>query len=490
MNNNVVTHITTPKLHSRIVPVLQDKNLIELRIDKYEEFFHALIHVDPKLFIVEIDDLHNPYVKIIRIMKKSVLTKDVPIVAFLSNSDEDLIEAVAELDIQGIIYPPYTENVIKLILGNMIKLKSFQELRQLDQDMQTVQSVMISSLASLAEYRDPETGEHIKRTQNYVKALALALRKRGLYVDELTDEHIEAIYMSVPLHDIGKVGIRDDILLKPGRLTKEEFEIMKTHAALGHETVINVGSKLKNNAFLEFAADVAFTHHEKYDGSGYPRGLKGTDIPLVGRLMAVADVYDALTSKRVYKDAMSHEEAMEILKSGIGQHFDPDIVDCVIELEATFRNIAMTYKDADISDNTFIHMADLFSDKLLRTILVVEDSRIVREITKNQLASIGFEVDTAKNGLEGFEALVRKDYDLVLLDIEMPKMNGYEMATKILELKRHAILIAMTAADFNTNVGTLKEFGISGLVLKPIDFNRLAILYTEALRIRNGRINA
>lgn len=275
MKKNVVSHITTPEIHDKVLTVIEEEDLIELRIDKYEEFFHALMHVDPKMFIVEIENEHNPYIKIIRIMKKSILTKDVPILVVVSNHDEELIESITQLDIQGIIYPPFTGHVIHLILTNMLKIRNYQELRQLDQDMQTVQSVMISSLASLAEYRDPETGEHIKRTQNYVKALALALRSKGLYTDELTDENIEAIYMSVPLHDIGKVGIRDEILLKPGRLTDEEFEIMKTHAALGYETIINIGSKLKNNTFLEYAADVAYTHHEKFDGTGYPRGLSG-----------------------------------------------------------------------------------------------------------------------------------------------------------------------------------------------------------------------
>lgn len=480
--NNIITQIKNKGLQKLVHKITEEQEWVELGIDQYEEFFHALMHVDPKLFLVEIDSSDNPFLKIIKIVKKSILTKDVPIVAIVSKNDEILIDTVAKLDVQALIYPPYTENIIKLNLINIMKMKLCHDVMQNSQDLQTVQSVMISGLASLAEYRDPETGEHIKRTQNYVKALATSLRKKKFYPDELTPENIEAMYMSAPLHDIGKVGIRDEILLKPSRLTEEEFEIMKTHTTLGYESIMNVGSKLKNSAFLEYAAEVAYSHHEKYDGSGYPRGLKGEDIPLIGRLMAVADVYDALTSKRVYKDAMSHEEAMEIIKDGIGKHFDPTIVACAFELEATFQNIAFTYKDNDTSANSSVPMKELLINQTLKKILVVEDSRIVREITRNQLRAIGFEVDVAKDGEEGYHMILKGHYDLVLLDIEMPKMNGYEMAQKIIDMPDKPVLIAMTAADFETNVKLLKPFGVSGLVLKPVDFNRLATIYSEALR--------
>lgn len=480
--NNIITQIKNREIQKLVDQIAEEQQWVELRIDQYEEFFHAMMHVDPKLFLVEIDDLNNPFLKIIKIVKKSILTKDVPIVAIVSLEDKALIDAVAQLDIQALVYPPYSKNVLKLNLLNTMKMKGWQDAMQTNQDLQTVQSVMISGLASLAEYRDPETGEHIKRTQNYVKALATALKKKNLYLEELTPENIEAMYMSAPLHDIGKVGIRDEILLKPSRLTEEEFEIMKTHTTIGYESIINVGNKLKNNAFLEYAAEVAYTHHEKYDGSGYPRGLRGKDIPLIGRLMAVADVYDALTSKRVYKEAMSHEEAMAIVKDGVGKHFDPEIVDCAFDLEATFQNIAFTYRDNDPLTNHSVPLKELFINGSLKKILVVEDSRIVREITRNQFKAIGFEVDMAKDGEEGYHMILKGNYDLVLLDIEMPKMNGYEMAEKVIDMPHKPVLIAMTAADFDTNIKTLKPFGIQGLVLKPVDFNRLATIYTEASR--------
>lgn len=485
MENNVITQIKSKKVHDMVQEILKDVGLRELVVESYEEFFSAITHVKPKLFIVEIDQLDNPYFKVIKILKKSFLTKDVPILAVVTSKDKEVIQRIAELELQAIVYPPITGEVIKLYISNIQNMAKCSESMQIAHDLKTVQSVMISGLASLAEYRDPETGEHIKRTQNYVKALATTLKRMGYYEEELTVENIEAMYMSVPLHDIGKVGIRDEILLKPGRLTEEEFEIMKTHARIGYETVTSVGNKLKNSTFLEYAADVAYTHHEKYDGSGYPRGLVGEDIPLIGRLMAVADVYDALTSKRVYKEAMTHNEAMAIIKDGVGKHFDPLIVDCAITLETTFQNIAHTYKDAEVIADGYLQLTDLRNQKLLEEILVVEDSRIVREITRNQLLAAGFKVDVAVDGRDGFNAIKKKAYDLVLLDIEMPRMNGYEMAMKVLELEKEPILVAMTAADYNITAQQLKKYNISGLILKPIDFNRLATIYVEVLRAQN-----
>lgn len=488
MEKNIITQIKSKGISDIIDCVSEEMQLFDLKIENYEEFFHALIHVRPKLFIVEVEKVDDPYLKIIGIVKKSVLTRDIPIIAIVTSNDEDVLKKVAKLDIQALVYKPIKKEIIELYIKNILNAMNCKDNMQVVQDIRTVQSVMISGLASLAEYRDPETGEHIKRTQNYVKALATTLRRKGIFVKELTLENIDAMYMSVPLHDIGKVGIRDEILLKPGKLTDEEFRIMKIHAKIGYETIRNVGNKLKNNAFLEYAADVAYTHHEKYDGTGYPRGLKGDEIPLVGRLMAVADVYDALTSKRVYKDAMSHEEAMEIIKDGVGKHFDPRIVECAVALESTFQNIAHTYKDFDDFSGEYLQLVDLYENQELRRILIVEDSRIVREITKNQLSAIGFSVDIAVDGEEGYRSIMKNSYDLVLLDIEMPKMNGYEMAIKIREKGDIPILIAMTAADYNVTIRELKEYNISGLILKPIDFNRLATIYNEVNKSKRNLV--
>ena len=219
-------------------------------------------------------------------------------------------------------------------------------LKKQTEELRKTRDTTILTLASLAETRDNETGNHILRTQRYIKCLARQLAGQEAFKDDLNPETIDSIFKSAPLHDIGKVGIPDHILLKPGKLTDEEFVIMKTHAQLGADSLLIAEKRLGSNYFLRLAREIALTHHEKWDGSGYPKGLEGIKIPLSGRLMAVADVYDALISKRVYKPALSHKKAREIILRGRGTHFDPDIVDIYLEIEEEFNQIALEYSDS------------------------------------------------------------------------------------------------------------------------------------------------
>ena len=213
-------------------------------------------------------------------------------------------------------------------------------------EIATIQDVTIMAMASLAETRDNETGAHIRRTQNYVRALAQELRAHPRFAAYLTDDVIDLVYKSAPLHDIGKVGIPDAILLKPGKLTPEEFEIMKTHTTLGRDAIAYAEKRLDApDSFLRFAREIAYSHQEKWDGSGYPEGLAGDDIPVSARLMALADVYDALISKRVYKPPFSHEKAVGIIIEGKGSHFDPDMVDAFVRIAEQFREIAEKFAD-------------------------------------------------------------------------------------------------------------------------------------------------
>ncbi len=219
-------------------------------------------------------------------------------------------------------------------------------LRETTEEVRRTRDVSILTLASLAETRDNETGAHILRTQRYVKALALHLKDHSRFAAVLApDNNIELLYKSAPLHDIGKVGIPDAILLKPGKLTVEEMTVMKSHAALGAQSLALAERELGSNSFLYFAKEIALTHHEKWDGSGYPEGLAGDAIPVSGRLMALADVYDALISRRVYKEAFSHEMARSIIVGGKGTHFDPDIIDAFLAIEVEFIKIAANFSD-------------------------------------------------------------------------------------------------------------------------------------------------
>lgn len=207
-----------------------------------------------------------------------------------------------------------------------------------------LQDALVFALASLAETRNGETGSHIQRTQQYVEELAGELKKSDPFKSELTSEAIKCIVRSAPLHDIGKVGIPDYILLKPGKLTCEEFELMKMHTVIGRNAIIRAEACLKQpNHFLRFAKEIVYSHHERWDGNGYPEGLAGQTIPLSARLMTVADVYDALISRRVYKSAYPHSVALEIIKDGAGSHFDPAIVKAFLTLENRFKQIAASF---------------------------------------------------------------------------------------------------------------------------------------------------
>lgn len=227
-----------------------------------------------------------------------------------------------------------------VFLDNEVKLRTAE--------VTAIQDVTILAMASLAETRDNETGNHIRRTQHYVKTLALHLRHHPRFSNYLTDKQIDILFKSAPLHDIGKVGIPDRILLKPGKFEPAEFEIMKTHTQLGYNAIAHAEQQLGTPVeFLSCAKEIALSHQEKWDGSGYPSALAGDNIPISARLMAVADVYDALISRRVYKDGMPHEKAVAIIREGHGKHFDPDIADAFLSIHQDFHAIAIRFSDSD-----------------------------------------------------------------------------------------------------------------------------------------------
>jgi len=221
-----------------------------------------------------------------------------------------------------------------------------REVKRRTRQIQDTQDATIIILASIVETRDNETGNHIRRTQHYVRELARQLRTHPRFADYLTDHQIDILFKSAPLHDIGKVGIPDSILLKPGKLTREEFETMKTHTTLGYKAIEDAETTLGMKVeFLACAKEIALTHQEKWNGEGYPRQLKGDAIPISGRLMAVADVYDALRSRRVYKPGLPHEQAAAVIIEGKGNHFDPDVVDAFVAIADRFVVIADRFLD-------------------------------------------------------------------------------------------------------------------------------------------------
>lgn len=222
------------------------------------------------------------------------------------------------------------------------------EIQKRTREISAIQDVTILAMASLAETRDSDTGNHIRRTQFYVVALAKKLKNHPRFAHFLSEAMINTLFKSAPLHDIGKVGIPDHILLKNGKFTPEEFEIMKTHTTIGRNAIAHAEKQLGMEVeFLKTAKEMAYFHQEKWDGSGYPTGVSGNDIPISARLMAVADVYDALISRRIYKEGMSHEEATSIIVDGKNSHFDADVVDAFLELQDEFITIAAKFSDSD-----------------------------------------------------------------------------------------------------------------------------------------------
>lgn len=227
------------------------------------------------------------------------------------------------------------------------RLQAERERQQLESQLQEARAATILGLAKLAEYRDKGTGSHLERIREYARIIAVEFANHPEYRDTITDEYINDIFHSAILHDIGKVGVPDAILTKPDRLTPQEFEMVKQHAVLGGDVLDAIDSQIEGKSFLTMGKEIAYYHHEKWDGTGYPEGLKGAQIPLSARFVALADVYDALTSRRFYKEAYPHETARETIRQLKGRHFDPDVVDAFLIHERRFQKICQRFKDSE-----------------------------------------------------------------------------------------------------------------------------------------------
>lgn len=299
--------------------------------------------------------------EVCRQLKANPQTQHIPVIFLTAKTDATDETKGLEIGAIDYITKPINPAILMARVKTHIDIKRMQdflrnqnsfleaEIIKRTREINAIQDVTIHAMASLAETRDNETGNHIRRTQNYVRVLAQKLRHHPRFAHFLDDDKIiELLYKSAPLHDIGKVGIPDKILLKPGRFEPEEFEVMKQHPALGRSAILNAEYELGLEVpFLKYAKEIAYAHQEKWDGSGYPLGLAGDNIPISARLMAVADVYDALISRRVYKEGMSHEQAVKLIIEGRGSHFDPDVTDAFLELQDDFIAIAAKFWDSD-----------------------------------------------------------------------------------------------------------------------------------------------
>lgn len=279
-------------------------------------------------FQLVISDIEMPGmtgVELCREIRGRAVNGYVYIILLTSHSDTESVVTGLDAGADDYVSKPFQPAELQLRLRAARRLLSLES-----------RDLVIFTMAKLADHRDNETGSHLERMRSYAQLIAGELSTWPKFRDVVDGQYVRLIYLTSPLHDIGKVGIPDRILLKPGRLTPEEFEIMKTHAIIGGETLQAAALQHPGANFLTMAYDIAITHHERWDGGGYPNGLKGEEIPLCGRITALADVYDALTSRRVYKPAFFHEKARQIILDGSGTQFDRDVVQAFLNVESEF----------------------------------------------------------------------------------------------------------------------------------------------------------
>jgi putative two-component system response regulator len=330
--------------------ILKNQYTVLVAINGMKALKIAEMDPSPDLILLDIMMSDMDGYEVCTKLKANPKTENIPILFVTALTSCENEAKGLELGALDYITKPFNPALVKTRVKNHLELKKYSHqleemVREKTGELMITRDVTIETLGSLAEFRDPETGNHIKRTMHYVRFLAEKLQDHPNFKEFLNPAIIENLWKSAPLHDVGKVGVPDSILLKPGKLTPDEFAEIKNHTIYGKDVLTDSASKLGSNSFLRIAQEMAYTHHEKWDGSGYPQGIKGDEIPVSGRLMALADVYDALISRRVYKPALPHSQAVDIIRSGRGTAFDPAIVDVFLEFEDNFRRFALDFSD-------------------------------------------------------------------------------------------------------------------------------------------------
>jgi len=350
----------TPDNLTLVNNLLKDTYRVRVAISGEKALKIAFSDSPPDLILLDVMMPVMDGYEVCRQLRNNESTHNIPIIFLSAKTEiEDQRKGLnlgASDYITKPISPPILDARIRILLAAkkyadelVIKAKSLEsEVAHKVQELDNIHDITIQALAALAETRDSDTGNHIRRTQFYMRALATQMKSHPKFSSYLKNQVIDSLFKCAPLHDIGKVGIPDRILLKPGQLDATEFNIMKTHSALGRKAIEAAENSLRLKVdFLAIAKEIAYSHHEKWDGSGYPEQLHGEDIPISGRLMAIADVYDALVSRRVYKNSVSHETAVATLIEGKGSHFDPDMIDGFVAIQHEFKEIANFYVDTD-----------------------------------------------------------------------------------------------------------------------------------------------
>jgi putative two-component system response regulator len=343
------------------------KSLLKTSYEVYpapsaEKLFQILENVAADLILLDIEMPEMNGYETIKKMKADPRFTEIPVIFLTAKSDEGSELEGFELGAADYVSKPFSGPLLlkriehqllimsqkRHLLESQAALQNYADnledmVREKTAEVFSLQNAVLATVSDLVEFRDEITGGHITRTQLYLQALIEELIRQGASREEVSRIDMDFFLPSAQLHDVGKIGISDMILNKPGKLEPEEFEIMKTHVQIGINAIQKIMSETEEHAFLHHALLIAGTHHEKWDGTGYPKGLKGLEIPIDGRLMAIADVYDALISERSYKEAFTHKEASKIIEDGAGTHFDPVLVEMFKNAKGEFEKIAQKY---------------------------------------------------------------------------------------------------------------------------------------------------
>jgi len=337
------------------------------RIDVAENGRRALEKVAIEKYDLVLLDIMMPELdgyRVLELMKASPTLRHIPVIMITALEEMDSVVRCIELGAEDYVLKPFNPTLLKARVGACLEKKRLHDqeenyrekieqqnallenrVREQVREISEAQLGAIFAMSKLAESRDPETGEHLERMREYCRILSAFLATTPRYQGVIDKKYIDNIYAASPLHDIGKVGIPDSVLLKPGKLTEVEWVIMRTHTFVGAQTLLQVNREYPGNDLIRTGMAIAGGHHEKWDGSGYPYGLQGEDIPLVARVLALGDVYDALTSRRCYKDAFTHDASREIIVTQSGTHFDPAVTEAFLATEDEFKKVREFYTD-------------------------------------------------------------------------------------------------------------------------------------------------
>ncbi|CAH0529784.1 response regulator [Vibrio hippocampi] len=429
----------------------------------------------PDMILLDVDMPEMDGFEVCRTLKENRATREIPIVFMTTDNGQQTDYSGLEMGAIDYLTKPFNPSLVKVRVANALNLASLQiSASQIADDatarVHQTQTVLLETLGKLVDYRRSKTSAHIKRTQLYVKTVAEALLAASSDDSRLNQNTVEHLYHSTPLYDIGMVGIRDNIVLTPKSLSDDEFKKVKQHATLGQQLLQEVESTLGRDPIIEMAQEMALCHHERWDGSGYPQGLKGESIPLSARIMAIADVYDALISKRVYQQPITHLQAVEIIKNGAGTQFDPELVEVFLKVAPTLRDIALVYAEHDEEREALQQTMPDHRARTIRRILVVEDNDIMRTVVQSQFETMDFVVSVAANGKDAMDLINQPNfYDLIVTDINMPVMSGYDLLKSIQALGLTTPVVAMTASDLELTQDKAIELGFSACLLKPFD---------------------